>query len=474
MIRVRFAPSPTGELHIGSARTALYNYLFAKQNKGQFVLRLEDTDQERYVKGSEKRLLDDLKWLGIEWDEGPDLGGKYQPYIQSERLDLYKKHAEKLLDNSHAYYCFCSVERLAELRKKQQANKQPTKYDRHCLTKSAEEVKKLITEQKSHVLRLKIPDGKTTFVDTIHGTVTVANETIDDQVLLKSDGFPTYHLANVVDDYIMKITDVIRGEEWLPSTAKHVILYKAFTWSEPKWTHLPNVLNDKKAKLSKRRDGEIVWLSTYKKKGYFAEAIVNFLALLGWHPSDNQELFSLSELIKQFKIERVQKAGAIFDLVKLNWFNQQYIRKMAPQNLDQVLKEFYPKSSYQTLRLSQMLQSRLTMLEEASTYALFFFKDKISVSKTMLVPKGRKSEITKKALEQGSEVLGSLKEWRLEAIKTALDQLIKEQEFSRKDLLWPIRVALTGQEKSPDVYEVLVVLGQERSLARLKQAMELF
>src|SRR6185436_14441863 len=275
MTRVRFAPSPTGELHLGGARTALYNYLFARQTGGQFILRLEDTDQERYVAGSEQRLLDDLHWLGIDWDEGPDKKGAHGPYIQSQRLDIYKKHVVELLKNKQAYFCFCSRERLEELRANQQAAKQPSMYDRHCLANTDEQNNEFLRQKLPHVVRLHIPAGETTFTDGVHGQVTIKNTTIDDQVLLKSDGFPTYHLANVVDDHLMSITDVIRGEEWLPSTSKHVILYQAFGWPAPNWFHLPNVLNINKSKLSKRRDGDAVWLATYRAQGYLETALLN-------------------------------------------------------------------------------------------------------------------------------------------------------------------------------------------------------
>ncbi len=472
-IRVRFAPSPTGELHIGGARTALYNYLVAKKAGGQFILRLEDTDQERYIKGSEQRLLDDLLWLGLSWDEGPDIGGYHGPYIQSQRLKIYQEHAQKLLASGEAYYCFCSEDRLQTLRKEQTASGQPTKYDRHCLSLNKEQIKNKIKEAGKYVIRLKIPDGFTQFTDSIHGQIKVDNQTIDDQILIKSDGYPTYHLACVVDDHLMEITNVIRGEEWLPSTPKHVLLYQAFGWTPPTWTHLPNVLNTQRVKLSKRKDGETVWLSTYRRQGYLPAALINFLALLGWHPHDNRELFTLAELVKEFDLARVQKAGAIFDLDKLYWFNAQYIKKMEITTLDKLLKDFYPQTKFNTLPLTQILQTRLTTLAEVKTIAEFFFVDQVSLTKNKLIPKDSFLEDTIKALGLSKEKLSKLTHWEISALQNCLTNLIAEYNFTRRQVLWPIRVALTGQEKSPDVFDVLWALGKERSLVRIERALSL-
>lgn len=472
MTRVRFAPSPTGELHIGGARTALYNYLFAKQQQGQFVLRLEDTDQTRYVAGAEKRLLDDLKWLGITWDEGPDRGGQYGPYIQSQRLDSYKKFANQLVENKQAYYCFCTADRLAQLRAGQEASKLITKYDRRCLNLSSKEVEDNLKQEQSFVIRLKVPNGQTSFVDLVHGRVNVDNLTVDDQVLLKSDGFPTYHLANVVDDHLMAITHVIRGEEWLPSTAKHIILYHACNWDPPQWLHLPNVLNKNRAKLSKRKDGDGVWLSTYQKNGYLQGAMVNFLALLGWHPQDNQEIFSIDDLVKKFNINRVQKAGAIFDIQKLDWFNAQYIKMLSPIELDSRLKPFYMSDSEDTVKLSTILQTRINKLADAALQGNFYFTHKLNYPPLLLVPANGSLEKTISALEMGESILINQTDWTIDALKNSLMKLTVGQ-FTKQELLWPIRIAITGEERSPDVFEVLWALGQSRSLKRINQAKEL-
>ncbi|MFA4937229.1 MAG: glutamate--tRNA ligase, partial [Patescibacteria group bacterium] len=354
----------------------------------------------------------------------------------------------------------------------QQLNKQPSKYDGLCCNKSDLIIQELLKNKTQYVVRLKIPNGSTTFTDLIHGQVTVDNSNIDDQIILKSDGFPTYHLANVVDDHLMKISHVIRGEEWLPSTPKHIILYNAFSWQQPIWAHLPNVLNKNRAKLSKRKDGESVWLSTYIKSGYLSQALVNFLALLGWHPQDNQELFTIEQLITKFDIKRMQKAGAIFDVDKLHWFNSKYIKILSTDELDKRLKNFYPKLKYDTIELTKLLQTRLTTLAEASLLGEFYFKDKITFNPSLMVPQGSNVKDIIEILKQGIETLKNINDWKLDSIKSELMRLIDIKKFTKKDLLWTLRIALTGQEQSPDVYEVLVALGKQRSLERIKNTIE--
>jgi len=477
MVRVRFAPSPTGELHIGGARTALYNFLFARQQKGKFIIRIEDTDQERFVPGSLDRLLSGLKWLGLTWDEGPDVGGEYGPYVQSERLDLYHQYTKELLAHNSAYYCFCTSQRLEELRQAQQANNLPTRYDRACLKLTADEIKKKLTNNEPYTIRLQIPEGTTTFTDLVRGLVSMENNTLDDQILLKSDGFPTYHLACVVDDHAMNISHVIRGEEWLPSTPKHLLLYKAFGWESPIFAHLPNVLNDKKAKLSKRRDGEIVWVQTYEKQGYLSEALANFLALLGWHPTDDRELFDLAQLINEFQLNRVQKGGAIFNRKKLDWFNAEYIKKMTLDELDIKLQPFYKLlvdelkvGLKDTKRLTTILQTRLILLSDVKTLATWFFLSHLQFDSSLLIPKDGSKEKTLATLTRASVLLSEVGEWNIIDIKALFDALVNAKEYTRMELLWPMRVALTGEKYSPDVFEVAWVLGQEETLVRLKKA----
>jgi glutamyl-tRNA synthetase len=319
-VRTRFAPSPTGYLHVGGLRTALYNYLYAKKMGGQFILRIEDTDQTRRVEGAMENLIKTLEWAGLLWDEGPEKEGEKGPYIQSQRTEIYQEHAKKLVEEEKAYPCFCSAERLEKMREEQQKAGLPPKYDGHCRNLPKEEVEKLMKEEKEHVIRLRVPyNQRVEFKDVIRKKVVFDAKEIDDQVLIKSDGFPTYHLANVVDDHLMGITHVIRGEEWLPSTPKHVLLYQALGWKLPVFAHLPLLLNPDRSKLSKRQ-GDVA-VEDYIEKGYSKEAIINFVAFLGWNPGDNREVFSLEELEKEFNLEKVQKAGAIFNLEKLDWYN---------------------------------------------------------------------------------------------------------------------------------------------------------
>ncbi len=477
MVRVRFAPSPTGELHLGGARTALYNYLFAKQQGGKFIIRLEDTDRERLVEGSLKRILDGLAWLGLQWDEGPDIGGPYAPYIQSERLELYKKQADELIKKDAAYRCFCTTQRLEVLKQVQQAEKQITKYDRACLNLKPEEIKAKLDNKTSYTVRLKIPAGTTTFKDTIRGSIKIENATLDDSILLKSDGYPTYHLANVVDDHVMEISHVIRGEEWLPSTPKHILIYQGLGWAAPEFAHLPNVLNEKKSKLSKRRDGEAVWLQTYRHQGYLPQALVNFLSLLGWHPKDDKEIFGLGDLEKEFALNRVQKSGAIFNTAKLDWLNGLYIRELPVNELNDQLEPYYEelrtaygRSEHDTLNLTGLIQDRLITLATAKEQAAWFFKPQVEMEASLLLPKNSTEEKALHALQSAHHVLQRVQQWNQEEIKAALDVLVRPGTFSRRDILWPVRVALTGQKESPDVFGVAFVLGQNETLTRIAQA----
>ena len=350
MVRVRFAPSPTGNVHVGSLRTALYNYLFAKQNDGTFVLRLEDTDRTRYQEGSVENLLNALYTTGVVPDEGLQLvdgkpveNGEYGPYIQSERLDIYKKYIQQLIDEGKAYYCFCSKERLTQLREEQKKAGETPRYDGHCRNLSPEEVQKRIANGDPYVIRLKLPENTDiTFDDVVRGKITINTKEMDDQVLIKEDGFPTYHFAVVIDDHLMKITHVIRGEEWLPSTPKHVYLYQCFGWQPPTFVHLSNILNEDHKKLSKRQ-GDVA-VGDFLAKGYLPEALVNFLALLGWSPEDDQEIFSLEELEKAFDIHRISNSGAVFDREKLNWMNGQYIKKASVDTIVDGIQPFLEKA----------------------------------------------------------------------------------------------------------------------------------
>lgn len=489
-VRVRFAPSPTGYLHIGGLRTALYNYLFAKNQGGTFFLRLEDTDRKRYVEGSVEKLIQSLDWAGLKYGEGICLEngkvvqkGDFGPYVQSERLDLYKKYAEELVQKGKAYYCFCEPERLEKVREEQIAQKQAPMYDKFCLRNvSEEEINKNLKSNCPYTIRLKVPASEIIeFEDLIRGKVIINSNTIDDQVLIKSDGFPTYHLASVVDDHLMQTTHVIRGEEWLPSTPKHILLYMAFGWDAPEFAHLPLLLNPDKTKLSKRQ-GDVA-VEDYVKKGYLKEAIINFVALLGWHPGEGvtQEIFSLEELEKVFDLKRVHKAGAVFDLQKLDWINAQYIKKLSVDELYQKSLEFFaqkdfyinaPENKKSEEYLKKVLaieQERLNNLIEVGEHSKFFFQN-ISYDKNLLKWKDMGDIELKASLEKSKVVIGDISDWNLKIIT---EKLMAAAGDKKGDLLWPLRAALTGEQKSPSPMEVAWVLGKDESLKRLEEALKM-
>jgi nondiscriminating glutamyl-tRNA synthetase len=510
-VRVRFAPSPTGYMHIGNLRTALYDYLFARKYGGDFVLRIEDTDQKRFVPGAVESLLGVMEMMGLGHDEGPFLEvqnakrkaesigiqsssnypgivevGDRGPYIQSERLDIYKRHARRLVDEGKAYYCFCAPERLEAMRQEQAAAKRMPKYDRHCLGLSAEEVAKNLAEGAAHTVRFRIPDDveRVEFVDLIRGQVSVKTETLQDTVILKSDGYPTYHLAMAVDDSSMGITHVIRGEEWLPSAPLHLLLFRAFGWEAPEFAHLPMILNPDKSKLSKRQ-GDVA-VEDYLKKGYLKEALVNFIALLGWNPGEGstQEVFSLDELVEKFDFSHVHKAGAVFDIKKLDWLNAQYIKKLSVDELYALSlpfwerKDFYLEAAPEcrdeayAKKILTIEQERLNRLDEVGESNRFFFGEP-EYDRDLLRWKQNGDEETLAALMTSSSILESTPEgeWTRENLSAKLMEAAGEK---RGDLLWPLRVALTGARQSPSPFEVAWVLGKEESLRRLAKAMEKF
>src|SRR3989338_1878956 len=484
-IRTRFAPSPTGFLHIGSLRTALYNFLFAKKHKGTFVLRIEDTDRERYVEGAVQSLLATLETVHLSPDEGPVLSrgkmavkGKYGPYVQSERLELYQKYVEELVKNGHAYYCFCSKERLQELRKGQEASKQPTKYDRHCFTLSADEIAQKHSVKEPHVIRLRIPEGETSFEDTIRGRITFPNAEMDDQVLLKSDGFPTYHLAVVVDDHLMNISHIIRGEEWLSSTPKHVILYQAFGWEMPTFAHLPLILNPDRSKLSKRH-GDVAVVD-YLAKGYLPEALVNFVALLGWNPKADQELYSLDELVSFFELSKVNKAGAVLNTEKLDWMNGQYIRRMSPKQLTEACAPYLAKAGVEIEKknlekICEVERERLTILSEIVERVQGYLHLP-EYAPTLLVWKKADAADAKQNLQgliaffakESSKIFA-----KIPLLEEALSRYTKERQLQNGNVFWPLRVALSGRAASPSPFELAWVLGREETINRLHMAVKL-
>ncbi|MGB2867986.1 MAG: glutamate--tRNA ligase [Bacteroidota bacterium] len=476
-VRVRFAPSPTGFLHVGGLRTALYNYLFAKHNGGKFILRIEDTDQSRKVEGALENLIATLEWAGIQYDEGPKRGGEYGPYIQSERLNVYHEHVLQLVGKGHAYYCFCKPERLEEIRKKQLAAKLMPSYDRHCRDLPPEESKKRVAAGEPHVVRMKIPlEGDLTFEDIIRGHVTIAHKILDDQVLLKSDGFPTYHLAVVVDDHLMNISHVIRGEEWLPSTPKHVLLYQYFGWETPQFAHLPLLLNPDKSKLSKRQ-GDVA-VEEYRAKGYLKEALVNFVAFLGWNPGDEREIFSLNELVKEFTLERVGKAGAVFNVDKLNWLNFQHLRKKSDSEVLGMLKETlagsFPNGNHfedaYLLSVIAAMRERVSFMKEFVEKSSYFFQAP-TVYDPAVVKKRWKPE-AKEHLKQLAGDFSRLEHPDKDAYEAALRKTAESLKIEPSDLIHPLRLAVSGVGGGPGLFDILIILGKDESIKRILKATE--
>ncbi len=522
MIRTRFAPSPTGYLHVGGLRTALYNYLYAKKHEGQFLLRIEDTDRKRFVEGAKEHLIEMLEWIGLDYDEGPNKEGPHAPYVQSERNDLYKKYAEELLEKKHAYRCFCTADRLSEMREHQEKSKKAPMYDRHCLYLSDEETQKNLDAKTPFVIRQKIPSSETVkYKDLIRGIISFAAKTLDDQVLIKSDGFPTYHLANVVDDHLMEISHVIRGEEWLPSTPKHILLYKAFGWTPPEFAHIPLLLNKDRTKLSKRQGD--VSVEEYIKKGYGKEAIINFIAFLGWHPggSEENEIFTLEELVKHFSLEKVHKAGAIFDIEKLDWINWQWNRRKYhtilkdkahyldpnviienpkkgefvykfndPENTekffkertdillemcDEYLDEKYKKNPEKIRKALVTIEEKILRDPKSTQEYLKFYFDDIDYDNELLTHEKMKVDYktARKSLNEIYETFQNFDSFNdMDAIKNILMKIVAKLELKNGQVFWPLRAALTGEKFSPGVFEVAWVLGKDDFLKRTKQALD--
>ena len=481
-IRTRFAPSPTGFLHIGSLRTALFSYMYSKQHGGKFILRIEDTDAKREVEGAIEMIYGNLKWAGIKHDEGPDIGGPYGPYIQSQRLKIYKEYTDKLVEDNNGYYCFCSEETLEKMREEQIDKKQIPKYDRRCLNLSSDEVKEKLKSGAMFTLRMKIPDNRVIEIeDIVRGKISFNTNELDDQILLKSDGYPTYHLAVVVDDHLMKISHVTRSEEWLSSTPKHILLYEYFGWETPKWAHFPLILNSDKTKMSKRKGD--VSVEDYIKKGYLPEATINFLAFLGWNPGTEKEIYSIRELIKDFSLEKVHKSGAVFNIDKLDWLNSYYLKKMSLEELTKRIIPFLENSGFigrndynieYIKKIVSLEQPRLKKLSEIGERSSFFFKDP-QYSSELLVWRDMLFKDVSSSLNVSLESLSKISgnDFNRKNLETTL---LKEAERAKnKDkgrLLWPLRVALTGLEKSPSPFEVLEILGKAISLKRVETAIK--
>lgn len=460
MVRTRIAPSPTGEdLHIGNLYTAYINYIWAKKNKGKFIVRVEDTDRTRLVEGSEQKILSTLKAFGIVYDEGPDVGGPYAPYRQSDRIDVYKKYAEELVEKGDAYYCFCTKERLDEVRKKQVAEKKIPRYDRHC--RSIKDGPERIKKGEKYVIRLKVPDDREIVVnDLIRGEIKFNSNDVDDQVILKSDGYPTYHLGVVVDDYLMKITYVIRAEEWLPSTPKHILLYDAFGWEKPVFAHVPILRNADRSKLSKRKNP--VWASWYLEQGFLPEAVLNYLSLMGWSHPKQLEVFSQDEFMKAFDLKDLKAIGPAFDPVKLEWMNGEYIRKSKIENLKSKILKFYESKNLPEEIVGKtipLIQERIKKLSDYLPLCQFFFEAPSTYEVDL---KGKKEMLAKI-----STVLKAVSDWRANAIGDVMMNVAKDSGLKTGEFFGILRVAITGKKISPPLNESMEMLGKEECLKRL-------
>jgi glutamyl-tRNA synthetase len=479
-VRTRYAPSPTGYPHVGNIRTALFAWLFARHNNGSFILRIEDTDVERSVEGSLENILESLRWLGMDWDEGPEIGGNYGPYVQSQRLNLYQNAAQKLVESGHAYYCFCSQERLEKLREGQIKDKLPPGYDRCCRDLTAEQRREKAVAGIKPVVRFKAPTtGRTKFHDEIWGDVAFENNVIEDLVLLKSDGYPTYHLANVVDDHLMEITHVIRAEEYISSTPLHIMTYEALGYALPKFAHVPMVLGVDRSKLSKRHGSTSVL--EFRDQGYLPEALLNFMALVGWSLDDKTDIISREELIKNFSLERVNKNAGIFNYEKLQWMNGVYIRGLSPDNLMwkvvPFMEKYFPPEVKRPLdieyvrKIVPLIRERISTLKDSADYTGFFFLDELTYDAAMFTDKKMTAETSLTALKAAEEKLSSLESFSPDLLETTLRHLAEELGIKAGQLFNPLRVATTARDAAPPLFETMAVLGKERCLKRIKAAL---
>lgn len=461
MVRTRIAPSPTGYPHIGTIYQALFDYAFAHKHGGQFIIRIEDTDRERFVEDAEEKIYAAFDWFGLPEDESPRKGGAKGPYRQSERLELYRKHAMELVKKGHAYHCFCSKERLEEMRKIMQAEKKSPMYDKHCRKFTKEEVQKRLNEKTQYVIRMKIPDNEQIRVrDEIRGEIVFDSNTVDDQVILKSDGFPTYHLAVVVDDHLMEVTHVVRGEEWLSSTPKHILLYRYFGWQAPHIFHTPVLRNPDKSKLSKRHGHtNVQW---YREQGFFPEAILNFLALMGWSHPEGREIFSLEEFIQLFELKDLKPIGPIFDLTKLEWLNGEYIRKSQIANLKSQILRFYDNKFPEELveETIPLIQERIKKLSDYLPLCEFFFK---SPTEWEVDLSGKKA-----LLKKISEGLNEIREWKAGVIGEKMQEFAQTLGVKNSEFFMTLRVAITGKKISPPLNESMEILGKEECIKRLQ------
>jgi glutamyl-tRNA synthetase len=470
-VRVRIAPSPTGDPHVGTAYVALFNRIFAKTKHGKFILRIEDTDQTRAKSSSEEMIMTSLRWLGLDWDEGPDIGGPYGPYRQSERTEVYKSHAQILLDSGKAYRCFCSSERLDKVRAEQKASHQSVLgYDRHCRGLAKSESEKLVQAGTHHVVRLKMPtEGVVGFIDELRGPVEFEAHRLDDQVLLKSDGYPTYHLANVVDDHLMKISHVIRAEEWISSTPKHTALYDAFGWEKPKFVHLPLLRNADKSKISKRKNP--VALTYFKRAGILPSAMLNFLGNMGWSYGNDVEIFTLDDMIKKFELKDINLGGPVFDLVKLTWMNQLYMHKMSEDEFVSYLKQEVFNEGY-LRQLKPLVLERMSRFEQFFDNNAFFFSGGLSYEGCDLVPNGKTPEEISGMLTGLVEKLDDLYDWKTASIKKLVDEYKDAIGWKAKDVFMTLRMVVSGRKDSPPLFESIEVVGREMTRFRIRECVK--
>ncbi len=479
-VRTRMAPSPTGEYHIGHIRTVLYNYAFAKKNGGKFLLRIEDTDQERYVEGATERILEVIKDYHLDWDEGPIKGGEYGPYTQSERLPIYKEYVDKLIDKGMAYYCFCTKERLDEMREAQmKEGLSKTMYDGHCRNLTREEVEQKLSQNTPYVVRLKVPkDEVITFTDAVFGEISFESNEVDDTVLLKSDGFPTYHLAVVVDDHLMKITHVMRGNDWLPSTPKHILLHRAFGWDLPTYVHLPNLKEKGENRKLSKRFGAVFALD-FLKEGYIVDALLNFLMFLGWNPGTEKEIYSLEEFVEDFDISRIHKTDLVsFDREKLIWINGLYIRSMPQETLLSLIETWAKKfevdlhaadfdSNYKT-QVIALVQERMKTFSEFVELTHYFFSEP-TVDNQEILKHTQTNERKVEIIDAFIELYKSLpeKEFNAKDLEHKSHDLVNKLGFKTKEAFMTLRVAVTGESATPPIMEIIELLGKERTLKRL-------
>ncbi len=475
-VRVRFAPSPTGRPQVGNIRTAIFDWLYARHTGGTFILRIEDTDVARTVPGSLEAHMEGLRWLGLDWDEGPEVGGDYGPYFQSQRLDLYKAAATRLVEQGNAYYCYCSPERLEQMRQEQTARKQPTGYDRACRGLSRQECARYEAAGVKPVVRFKVPDeGRTAFTDTIYGDIVFENSSIDDFVMLKSDGYPTYQLANVVDDHAMKISHVIRGEEWISSTPRHLLMYKALGYEPPQYIHTPLILGPDRAKLSKRHGATSIL--EYRDQGYLPEAMLNFLVLIGWSLDDKTEIMTRQQLIDSFSLERIGKTAAVFNMEKLDWMNGVYIRSLSVDDFTQRALPFLEKETKQPLdvsyvrRIMPLIQERAKKLTEVPALTKFFFIEKLEYEPDLLIAKNMTPESTLAALEASLQRLGGISAFDEASLEALLRPLAEKMGLKAGQLFSVLRTAVTGEIATPPLFQTMVVLGKERCVKRINEAM---